>query len=118
MKTILTRFHEFVADQCTAVDVESTYAEMLNETYSFADVGGPFASMTPSTVLESADPVAYRCGLLECGDRMRRANHIVEINECLYHVDDVESAKDEFIRELTQSGADETEIADAEGIEI
>lgn len=56
-------FSEYVSDNLTPVDGESRYADFLNDCYSFADVGGPFAYMRPGDVLREMDPTAFRCGV-------------------------------------------------------
>lgn len=53
---------ERVADELQPMDMEAQYREMLDDCYSFDSVGGPFAHMSPSRVLEEVDPVAFRCG--------------------------------------------------------
>lgn len=42
---------------------EEEYDDMLNDTYDFTRIGGPFKHMQPSDVLKDRDPTTYRCGL-------------------------------------------------------
>lgn len=117
-KTILERFHSFVESEYTACDVESLFDDCLNEIYSFDKVGGPFEHMEPSRVLKEIDPVAYRCGVNDHSDSLSGDGNYVEINDSLYCRNDVESAKDEFIDELRENDADESEIEAAEAIDF
>lgn len=57
-----TTFEDAVQGELTAIDTDTLYDDMLDECYSFESVGGPFAHMQPSRVLEEVDPIAYRCG--------------------------------------------------------
>lgn len=43
-------------------DMSRNYDDMLDEIYSLECVGGIFAYMSASRVLEDVDPIAYRCG--------------------------------------------------------
>lgn len=48
-----------VTSECTSVDTDRLYDDMLDECYSFESVGGCFACMSPSRVLKECDPIAY-----------------------------------------------------------
>ena len=54
-KQIDTEIAERVKADCTSIDREARFSEMIDECYSFVDVGGPFAHMTPSRVLLEVD---------------------------------------------------------------
>lgn len=51
-----------VKEELTVIDMDERYRQMLNDCYSFDQIGGPFAYMSADRVLEEMDPVAYRCG--------------------------------------------------------
>lgn len=95
----------FVKDKCRPVDTDELFNSMLDECYSFESVGGPFAHMLPSKVLEEMDPVAYRCGKNDWVDSER----LVEIDGNDYQPGDVDDAQEEFIEEL------ENELGDLQG---
>lgn len=48
----------------TEDEAYNLYDDMLDEVYSsyFESMGGIFATMTPSNVLEKVDKIAYHCG--------------------------------------------------------
>lgn len=64
-------FDDAVAGELKAIDTGTAYDEMLDECFSFESVGGPFARMLPSRVLEEVDPIAYRCGQNDYEDSQR-----------------------------------------------
>jgi hypothetical protein len=96
MRNIIAELETKIAADCTPVDREAAFNDMLDECYSFADVGGPFAHMLPSRVLLECDPVAHRCGVNDYADGMEW----VEVGSETYQQDDVEAAKQELIDEL------------------
>lgn len=118
MKTensIIEKLIAHIESECDAIDCEKAFDEMLDECYSFEDVGGPFASMCPSRVLKECDPVAYRCGV---NDYFGSGNEYVEIAAETYRSDEVEAARESFLDELDSQISDlETEINDAEAEE-
>jgi hypothetical protein len=93
----------FVEEQCTTVDLEQRFRDMLDECYSFDSVGGPFSSMSPSDVLKQVDPVQFRCGVNDYGD-----GEFYDIDGSAYDVREVDEARDEYIDNL------EMELSDAE----
>lgn len=95
---------DHIIAECSAIDPEQRFRDMLDEYYSFDSVGGPFAGMQPSAVLEEVDPVAFRCGVNDYIDGERT----YEIDGETYDMDDVDAAREEFIDAL------ESELADAE----
>lgn len=101
--SVIQRLIERVTDECKRIDVEALYRESLDDCYSFDAVGGPFACMSPSRVLEECDPVAYRCGLSDYSD----GQDWVEIEGDYYQRSDVEEVRDEFVAELEKH---ETEV--------
>lgn len=54
-----------VAEDLSPVDVAQRLRDTLDECYSFNAVGGPFAGMLPSRVLEEMDPIAFRCAVAD-----------------------------------------------------
>lgn len=97
--TIEEYIEEEIKNSASPVDVEFLYDDMLDESYSFNGVGGPFQHMQPSSVLREVDPTAYRCGYLDFYDNLSRDDNYIEIDEQLY--DDVAmQIKDDLERAL------------------
>lgn len=46
----------------------AAYDDMLNEVYTWSDVGG--INFAPSDILRDLDPIAYKCGWLEYMDAL------------------------------------------------
>lgn len=100
-----------VTEECERVDLEARYDEMLDECYSFKDVGGIFSNMSPSRVLKEVDPTAYRCGMNDWED----SEGLVEIGGDYYEQDKVDTARDGFVDNLESELSDlETELHHAE----
>lgn len=95
-----------ITAECTVVDVDSQYDEMLDECYSFEKVGGIFAHMLPSRVLRECDEVAYRCGKNDWLDSERE--RLIEVDNNYYDADEVENARGYFVSDL------ETEVSELE----
>ena len=78
-------------------EAEESYDDMLNDCYNFSCVGGLFENMLPSHVLESVDPIAYRCGFDDYVDSLRSDmlyDH-TDLGDDEYYPDDlVEEAQD------------------------
>lgn len=109
MKTqspIITALLAHIAAECNAVDVEARYDAMLDESFSFESVGGPFAFMSPSRVLKEMGPTDYRCGCADWSD----SEDWTEIDGDYYEDRDIEAAKAVFLEGL------ESELNDLEGI--
>lgn len=85
-----------VKEELEPIDVDVLYDEMLDECYSFEQVGGIFAGMLPSAVLEKCDPIAYRCGHADYFDSLSREREYEEIDEELYQADEVQAIRDEL----------------------
>lgn len=98
------KLNQHIADECSQIDWESRFDEMLDDCYSFEKVGGIFATMSPSRVLKEVDPIAYRCGVNDYED----GEGWVEIAGSYYDRDEAEKAKEEFASTL-ESEADEME---------
>jgi hypothetical protein len=104
-----------VMEECTAIDREQRFRDMLDECYSFDSVGGPFAHMSPAKVLEEMDPTAFRCGVNDYMD----GEGTVEVGGDDYDGDEVDAAAEEYIDGLRNELADlesqlEDEIAEDE----
>jgi DNA repair exonuclease SbcCD ATPase subunit len=99
-----------IESECTAIDREAQFDAMLDECYSFESIGGPFAYMSPSSVLKECDPTAYRCGVNDWAD----GEGWVEINGSNYQGEEAEKARDEFIEKMESELSDlETELEEA-----
>lgn len=109
---MINRIEAHIAAECKTVDVDSLYDDMLDDCYSFKDVGGPFACMLPSRVLAECDPVAYRCGKNDWLDG--EGDRLVEIDGSYYDRDDAETALEEFIDELREA----VDAAETDGARI
>lgn len=109
MTTLKDNLLAFVASECTPIDREECFDQMLDECYSFALVGGIFSNMSPSSVLRECDPIAYRCGVNDYAD----GEEWVEIDGDYYESDEVEKARGEFVSNLESEVSDlESEIGD------
>ena len=82
-----------VKEELTAIDTEQRYDDMLDECYSFKSVGGIFAHMLPSRVLEEMDPIAYRCGKNDWEDSESQ-DQWEEIDGEYYDRDEVQKIRD------------------------
>lgn len=110
-----TKLIEHVTSECSRIDQERIFDDMLDESYSFEKVGGPFENMSPSRVLKEVDPTAYRCGM---NDYFGTDDTYVEIEGELYEQREVEKARDEFVDQLDSQIADlEKEIETVEADE-
>lgn len=107
--SVIARLEAHIASECTVIDREEAFNDMLDEIYSFEKVGGPFANMSPSRVLLEVDPVAHRCGVNDYAD----GEAWVEVDGETYAQDDAEKAKQEFLDELeTEAGEIEERLDD------
>lgn len=116
MKTeTLQKLLSHVTSECKAIDREARFDEMLDECYSFDSVGGPFAPMSPSSVLKECDPTAYRCGVNDYADGERW----VEIDGEYYDKDEVDAAREEIVDEMQMEVRDlEAQLEDGEGKQL
>lgn len=102
MKTeTLENLLSYIASECTKVDREARFDAMLNECYSFEKVGGPFAYMSPSSVLKECDPTAYRCGVNDWAD----GEDLVEVESETYDRKEVEEARDTFVADMEDAAS-------------
>ena len=84
---------DHIVEECTAIDCEQVFDQMLDEIYDFKAVGGPFAYMLPSRVLREIDPIAYRCGMADYMD----GEETYEVEGETYYIHDVTKAQEEYI---------------------
>jgi hypothetical protein len=110
-KQAVEEMEAHVKSECSQIDREQRFRDMLDECYSFDSVGGPFAYMSPSRVLEEMDPTAFRCGVNDYMD----GEDVYEIDGECYDRKEVEEAAEEFIDELRDELSEaEAEIEDDE----
>ena len=87
---------EHVQSECSVIDMEQRFRDMIDECYSFDAIGGPFQCMTPSHVLETMDPIAFRSGVSDQSD----IEQVFEIEGEYYDQVRVEEARDSFVEDL------------------
>jgi hypothetical protein len=108
-----------IMDDLRPVDGDKMYDDMLDDVYSFEEVGGPFAYFLPSKVLEEMDPTAYRCGKADFLDS-QRDEYVTFDGETFFDRRKVENAIDETIAEaesvLEEEGVDDDDKAEAHDI--
>ena len=114
MKTVEERMIERIkSSEIKEADLETAFEDMLDDCYSFKNVGGPFACMSPSIVLRECDPVAFRCGVNDYADgddrweefngEMYDKDELNELREeCQDEFDDEEAALEEDAEEARQ----------------
>lgn len=108
-QALIQRLTDHVVSECSAIDMESRFRELLDELYTFDNVGGPFAHMQPSRVLEEMDPVAFRCGVSDMD-----TSEMNEVRGDWYDSREVDAARDGFIDKLRAELAEaETALDDA-----
>ena len=107
---IVKELESRIAADLKPVDREAAFCEMLDECYSFSSVGGPFAYMTPSRVLQEMDPTAFRCGVNDFAD----GQEWVEVGTETYNQSEAEEIKETLADELSSQETDtESELDDA-----
>lgn len=79
---------------CSPIDTEELFRDIIDESYTFYEVGGLFRSMVPSRVLEECDPTAFRCGHLDYVDSLMRDGCYLEIDETLYGQEAIDMKQD------------------------
>lgn len=122
MTDIIDELMGRIRDDLYEVDADKAYDEFLDEIYSFDSLGGIFASMQPSRVLEKMDPVAYRCGFSD----WLGGEDLIDIGKGVteyYRRDDMEEILDAFVGELEserddlQSELDDLDPSEADNVE-
>jgi hypothetical protein len=102
---------ERIRDELSPVDADKSYDDFLDEVYSFKSVGGIFAYMQPSQVLEQMDPVAYRCGFTDWLDGEDLIDVGVGCDE-YYLREDMEQVQDDLVSELESELSDRKDELD------
>lgn len=103
---------EHVTSECSPVDVEKVYDEMLNECSECCQLCEQFGA---SRILKELDPTAYRCGMVDYVDSLR----LIEIEGAEYEPGDVDKAQEEFIDELKSELSDlQTELDETDPEDI
>ena len=111
---IIEKLEKQIEQDCTPVDREAAFNDMLDECYSFESVGGPFACMSPSRVLLEVDPTAHRCGVNDYAD----GQEWVEVGGETYEQDKVEEVKQELVDELQEESCSEwTALAELQEVD-
>ena len=75
---------ERIYDEHEYIDVEEATIEMLNETYSFKQIGGPFTYMSAGDVLKDYDYTAFREEVNNYQDHMIRDGNWIEFNQACW----------------------------------
>jgi hypothetical protein len=70
-----------VYDEHEYIEVEEATIEMLNETYSFKSLGGPFTYMSAGDVLKEYDYAAFRETVNNYQDSMIRDGNWIEYDD-------------------------------------
>ncbi len=93
------RLIERIREELTPIsesDLDAQYDEMLDDCYSFESVGGIFAGMTPSRVLQLCDETAYRCGFNDYLDGLIGDSITEEIDGDYWDLKEVDEIKEEL----------------------
>lgn len=113
--SIIDKLNARIMGEISAIDTDQAYDDMLGECYSFEKIGGVFASMVPSTVLEKCDPIAYRCGKTDYVD----SQGWIEFDDGYRTQDDCERVRDELLDELrSELESEEEELEDEQEREL
>jgi hypothetical protein len=75
---------ERIHDEHEYIEVEEATIEMLNETYSFKQIGGPFTNMSAGVVLKEYDYAAFREEFNNYQDQMIRDGNWIEYNQACW----------------------------------
>jgi hypothetical protein len=75
---------ERIYDEHDYIDVEEATIEMLNETYSFKQIGGPFTYMSAGDVLKEYDYTAFREEVNNYQDHMIRNGNWIEFDQACW----------------------------------
>ena len=73
-----------VYDEHEYIEVEEATIEMLNETYSFKSLGGPFTYMSSGDVLKEYDYAAFRETVNNYQDHMIREGSWIEYDDACW----------------------------------
>jgi hypothetical protein len=76
-----------VKEEGEAVDISELYRDLLDEVYPAVKFGE--LEYSPSTVLESVDPMAFRMGCNEYADSEVQDGRLIELNGEYYRMDGI-----------------------------
>lgn len=111
-ETIIDKLIEHIETECSRIDQESRYDDMLDEVTECCELCKRYGA---ARILKEIDPTAYRCGM---NDYFGTTDEYFEIGGELYERREVEKARDEFIDGLDSEIADlEKEIEEMEADE-
>jgi hypothetical protein len=82
---------ERIQAELAPVGLHAYLDELMDDTYTFDQVGGPFAYMLPSQVFREVDPIGYKEALLEQRNFLLEEGEAVEVGEDLYWKSEVEN---------------------------
>lgn len=75
---------EKLGDEFTIINPEKAAKDMLDDTYSFKQVGGPFQSMSVGDVLAHYDPISFREELNNFIDYKVKCQQWIEYGQALW----------------------------------
>ena len=120
LTALITRLTDHVIAECSAVDVEARFDDLVDE-LNRENLTGPFEYLRPSAVMKEMMPTDYRCGV---ADMTGTDDTLREIRGEYYDEKDVESARESFVADLQKElddledgEATDTEDSKAEQIE-
>jgi len=92
-ETVIDRLNAHIASECTVVDTDRMYDDMLDECSTCCDMCKQYGA---ARILKEIDPTAYRCGKNDYIDGC----DITEVCGEEYHDDELDKAKEEFLDAL------------------
>ena len=81
-----------ITQNCSAVDGEEMFEEMLDQCYSELSIG--CCTFSPSAVMKECDPTAFRIGVSEHLSSLAEDMSLYELNGDYYQVSDIEDMVD------------------------
>jgi hypothetical protein len=94
MSNIETKLIERVKSELNAVDIESLFDEMLDDTYGDCEIAGMY--FQTSRALKELDPTAYRCGCSDYIDSLIGESLSDEIAGEYYQKEEVDEIREEL----------------------
>ena len=83
-----------ITQNCSAVDGEEMFEEMLDQCYSELSIG--CCTFSPSDIMRQLDPTAFRIGVSENLDSLAEDCQLYEANGSYYQTSDIEEMLDEI----------------------
>ena len=112
-----------ILNDCTAIDTDARYRDMLNEVYGpaleRAQEEIPFLrARDAASLMEENDPTMYWCGFADWLDSESREHDWIDVTgaEEYFERKDCENAKEELVREL-EGDLEAGDTADAEALQ-